>query len=120
MKKCFHIENLLAILIKICSDLCAYPTTRVGDTFLLFETINKCNDLLKNRDDSLGFLPTRLSAIHVLGNMYETLGRMTGRSYEETVQVLNKGLKNAESQIRMETLTTFGKRLENASISNST
>ena len=30
---------------------------------------------------------------------YETLGRMTGRSYEETVQVLNKGLKNAESQV---------------------
>lgn len=42
--------------------------------------------------------------------MYETLGRMTGRSYEETVQVLNKGLKNAESQIRMETMVTFGEK----------
>ena len=41
--------------------------------------------------------------------MYETLGRMTGRSYEETVQVLTKGLKTAESQIRMETMIAFGK-----------
>lgn len=42
---------------------------RVGDTFLLFETINRCNDWLKNRDDSPSFLPTRLAAIVVLGNM---------------------------------------------------
>ena len=33
---------------------------------------------------------------------------MTGRSYEETVQVLNKGLKNAESQTRAETMIAFG------------
>ncbi len=88
---------------------CLTTLFRVGDTFLLFETINKCNDLLKNRDDSPSFLPIRLAAIRVLGEMYETLGRMTGRSYEETVQVLNKGLKNAESQVRTETMVTFGK-----------
>ena len=80
----------------------------VGDTFLLFDTINKCNDLLKNKDDSPSFLPSRLAAICVLGHMYETLGRMTGRSYEETVQVLTKGLKNAESQTRVETMVAFG------------
>lgn len=28
--------------------------------------------------------------------MYEKLGRMVGRSYEETVQLLIKSLKNAE------------------------
>ena len=43
--------------------------------------------------------------------MYERLGRMTGRSYEETVQVLNKGLKNAESQARAETMIAFGENL---------
>lgn len=32
----------------------------VGDTFLLFDTINKFNDVLKNKDDSPSFLPTRL------------------------------------------------------------
>lgn len=70
---------------------------------------SRCNDLLKNRDDSQGFLVTRLTAIRVLGTMYERLGRMTGRSYEETVTVLNKGIKNAESQTRSETMIAFGK-----------
>lgn len=32
----------------------------VGDTFDLFEAINKCNDILKNKDDSPSYLPTRL------------------------------------------------------------
>ena len=31
-----------------------------------------------------------------LGGMYEKLGRMVGRSYEETISLLIKGLKNAE------------------------
>jgi len=81
----------------------------VGDTFLLFDTINKCNDLLKTKDDSPVFLPCRLAATCVVGAMYEKLGRMMGRSYEETVQVLTKGLKNAESQSRTETMITLGK-----------
>ena len=34
---------------------------------------------------------------------------MAGRSYEETVQVLLRGLKNAESQTRAESMTTLGK-----------
>ena len=32
----------------------------VGDTFDLFETINKCNDIIKNKDDSPSYLPSRL------------------------------------------------------------
>ena len=32
----------------------------VGDTFALFETINKCNDVIKNKDDSPSYLPTKL------------------------------------------------------------
>ena len=32
----------------------------VGDTFDLFETLNKCNDIIKNRDDSPSYLPTKL------------------------------------------------------------
>jgi hypothetical protein len=80
------------------------PVSKISN-FLTF----RCNDLLKNRDDSPSFLVTRLTAIRVLGTMYERLGRMTGRSYEETVQVLSKGLKNAESQSRAETMIAFGK-----------
>lgn len=88
---------------------CMTTLFRVGDTFMLFETINSLNDLLKNKDDSPSYLPTRLASITVLGNMYASLGRMTGRSYEETAQLLTKGLKNAESQTRMETMVTLGK-----------
>jgi hypothetical protein len=81
----------------------------VGDTFLLFDTVNKCNDILKNKDDSPSFLPTRLAAICCVGTMYEKLGRMMGRSYEETVQILIRSLRSAESQTRIEIMLTLEK-----------
>ena len=49
------------------------------------------------------------ASITTLGMLYERLGRMAGRSYEETVQVLLRGLKNAESQTRAESLVTLEK-----------
>lgn len=39
---------------------CLATLFSVGDTSLLFETANKCNDILKNKDDSPSFLPTKL------------------------------------------------------------
>lgn len=39
---------------------CLSTLFSVGDTFLLFDTVNKCNDILKNKDDSPSFLPTKL------------------------------------------------------------
>ncbi|XP_034252934.1 HEAT repeat-containing protein 5B isoform X2 [Thrips palmi] len=88
---------------------CLATLFSVGDTFLLFDTVNKCNDILKNKDDSPSFLPTRLAAICCVGYMYEKLGRMMGRSYEETVQILVKSLRNAESQTRIEIMITLEK-----------
>ena len=41
--------------------------------------------------------------------MYQKLGRMMGRSYEETVQILIKCLRNAESLTRMEIMIAFEK-----------
>lgn len=41
--------------------------------------------------------------------MYEKLGRMMGRSYEETVSVLLKTLRNAESQARIAIMVTLEK-----------
>lgn len=49
------------------------------------------------------------AAIRCLGSMYEKLGRMMGRSYEETVQILLKSLKSAESQMRIEIMVTLEK-----------
>jgi hypothetical protein len=36
------------------------------------------------------------AAITCLGTMYEKLGRLMGRSYEDTVQLLLKSIKSAE------------------------
>lgn len=41
--------------------------------------------------------------------MYEKLGRMMGRSYEETVHILVKSLRSAESQTRIEIMKTLEK-----------
>ena len=70
---------------------------------------SRCNDLIKNKDDTPTYLATRLAAIRVLGTMYGKLGRLTGRSYEDTVHTLIKGLKSAESLTRAETFYAFGK-----------
>ncbi|XP_034187118.1 HEAT repeat-containing protein 5B isoform X2 [Osmia lignaria lignaria] len=88
---------------------CLATLFSVGDTFLLFDTVNKCNDILRNKDDSPSFLPTKLAAICCVGCMYEKLGRMMGRSYEETVQILIKSLRSAESQTRIEIMHTLEK-----------
>ncbi|XP_075146419.1 HEAT repeat-containing protein 5B isoform X2 [Haematobia irritans] len=88
---------------------CLATLFSVGDTFLLFDTANACNDILKNKDDSPSYLPTKLAAICVLGSMYEKLGRMMGRSYEETVSLLLRTLRNAESQARVEIMITLEK-----------
>lgn len=43
---------------------CLATLFSVGDAFLLFDTINKLNDVLKNRDDSPSYLMTRLYYIN--------------------------------------------------------
>ena len=49
------------------------------------------------------------AAICCIGTMYEKLGRMMGRSYEETVQILIRCLRSAESQTRIEIMLTLEK-----------
>ncbi|KAH9415275.1 HEAT repeat-containing protein 5B [Dermatophagoides pteronyssinus] len=80
----------------------------VGDTFLLFDTVNKFIETLKNKDDSASISNTKLSSIICIGIMYENLGRLMGRTYDETVQLLLKLLKNADSQTRFEIYSTLG------------
>ena len=63
--------KLISQLTKQISENPGHPTRKllarclatifsVGDTFALFETINKCNDVIKNKDDSPSYLPTKL------------------------------------------------------------
>uniref|UniRef100_A0A1I8EY56 HEAT repeat-containing protein 5B n=1 Tax=Wuchereria bancrofti TaxID=6293 RepID=A0A1I8EY56_WUCBA len=98
---------------------CIAQVYSVGDTYNLFETINICNDILKGRDDSPTHLPVKLAALHCLGAMYETLGRLVGRSYEESYHHMAKWLKNAESQGRAELLYTFAKMVKGLGIAAS-
>jgi len=42
---------------------CLATIFSVGDAFSLFETINKCNDMIRNKDDSPSYLPTKLYVI---------------------------------------------------------
>ncbi|CAH2054631.1 unnamed protein product, partial [Iphiclides podalirius] len=113
-------QKLVAQLVNLLRESLGAPARRllarclatlfsVGDTFLLFDTVNKCNDIIKVKDDSPSYLPTRLAAICCLGSMYEKLGRMMGRSYEETVATLVRSLKSSESQTRLEIMITLEK-----------
>ncbi|CAH2095245.1 unnamed protein product [Euphydryas editha] len=113
-------QKLVAQLVNLLRENLGAPARRllarclatlfsVGDTFLLFDTVNKCNDIIKVKDDSPSYLPTRLAAICCLGSMYEKLGRMMGRSYEETVTTLVRSMKSSESQTRLEIMNTLDK-----------
>lgn len=41
--------------------------------------------------------------------MYEKLGRMMGRSYEETIQILLRSVRSSESQTRIEIMLNLEK-----------
>ncbi|OWA50765.1 HEAT repeat-containing protein 5B [Hypsibius exemplaris] len=88
---------------------CVASLFAVGDSVGLFDIINLCNDQIKNPKDDPATLNNRLAALEVLGEMYERLGRMVGRSYEDTVENCRKNLKSAESQTRIEIMRTLDK-----------
>uniref|UniRef100_A0A8C5STT0 HEAT repeat-containing protein 5B n=1 Tax=Laticauda laticaudata TaxID=8630 RepID=A0A8C5STT0_LATLA len=83
----------------------------IGDTFTVFQTLDKCNDIIRNKDDTSAYLPTKLTAVACVGAFYEKMGRMLGSSFPETVNNLLKSLKSAESQGRSEILMSLQKVL---------
>jgi hypothetical protein len=50
---------------------------------------------------------SKRATVVVMGALYERLGRLVGRSYEETVQLLLKTLKNGDSPMRFEIMFTL-------------
>uniref|UniRef100_A0A8D0HG90 HEAT repeat containing 5B n=1 Tax=Sphenodon punctatus TaxID=8508 RepID=A0A8D0HG90_SPHPU len=68
----------------------------IGDTFTVFQTLDKCNDIIKSKDDTPAYLPTKLAAVACVGAFYEKMGRMLGSTFPETVNNLLKSLKSAE------------------------
>ncbi|XP_055983168.1 HEAT repeat-containing protein 5B [Sorex fumeus] len=84
----------------------------IGDTFTVFQTLDKCNDIIRNKDDTAAYLPTKLAAVACVGAFYEKMGRMLGSAFPETVNNLLKALKSAESQGRSEILMSLQKVLD--------
>ncbi|XP_051881474.1 HEAT repeat-containing protein 5A isoform X2 [Pristis pectinata] len=83
----------------------------IGDTFSVYQTIDKCNEIIRSKDDSPSYLPTKLAAIACLGALYEQLGRMLGNTHTHTVGNLLKAIKSAESQGRYEIMLSLQKVL---------
>ncbi|NP_001177993.2 HEAT repeat-containing protein 5B isoform 2 [Rattus norvegicus] len=83
----------------------------IGDTYTVFQTLDKCNDIIRSKDDTAAYLPTKLAAVACVGAFYEKMGRMLGSAFPETVNNLLKSLKSAESQGRSEILMSLRKVL---------
>uniref|UniRef100_K9IQJ8 HEAT repeat-containing protein 5A n=1 Tax=Desmodus rotundus TaxID=9430 RepID=K9IQJ8_DESRO len=79
----------------------------IGDTFSVYETIDKCNDLIRSKDDSPSYLPTKLAAVVCLGSLHKKLGRMLGSTFTDTVGNVLKAMKSAESQGRYEIMLSL-------------
>ncbi|XP_017540213.1 HEAT repeat-containing protein 5A isoform X1 [Pygocentrus nattereri] len=90
---------------------------RVGDSFTSSLTVGRCNDIIRSKDDSPSFLPSRLAAVACLGAMYEQLGRLLISSFKETMANLLKALKGAESQGRYEIMLCIEKILKGLGVS---
>ncbi|XP_072193110.1 HEAT repeat-containing protein 5A isoform X2 [Excalfactoria chinensis] len=83
-----------------------------GDTFSVYQTIEKCNELIRSKDDSPSYLPTKLAAVVCLGYLYKKLGRILGNSFTDTVGNVLKAMKNAESQGRYEIMLSLQNMLK--------
>lgn len=79
----------------------------VGDTVSVYETIDKCNDLIRSKDDSPSYLPTKLAAVVCLGSLYKKLGRILANGFTDTVVNILKAMKSAESQGRYEIMLSL-------------
>ncbi|XP_009957266.1 PREDICTED: HEAT repeat-containing protein 5A-like, partial [Leptosomus discolor] len=69
-----------------------------GDTFSVYQTIDKCNELIRSKDDSPSYLPTKLAAVVCLGYLYKKLGRILGNSFTDTVGNVLKAMKNSQGR----------------------
>lgn len=82
-----------------------------GDILSLYDSIEYCNNILKSKEDSNVQKLAKLCSLNVLGCIYEKLGRMVGRSYEGTIQILIKclSLKSNDVDIKIEILNAMEK-----------
>uniref|UniRef100_A0A8C1Q0K7 HEAT repeat-containing protein 5A n=1 Tax=Cyprinus carpio TaxID=7962 RepID=A0A8C1Q0K7_CYPCA len=96
---------------------CLALVYRVGDSLMSSLTVDRCNDIIRSKDDSPSFLPTRLAAVACLGVLYEQLGRLLINSFKESVANLLKAMKSAESQGRCEIMLCIERILKGLGVS---
>uniref|UniRef100_A0A667YKR9 HEAT repeat-containing protein 5A n=1 Tax=Myripristis murdjan TaxID=586833 RepID=A0A667YKR9_9TELE len=90
---------------------------RLGDPVPASLLVERCNDIIRSKDDSPSGLPTRLAAVACLGSLYEQLGRMLVGSFRETLANLLKAMKSAESQGRYEIMLSMERILRGLGVS---
>ncbi|XP_043929761.1 HEAT repeat-containing protein 5A isoform X2 [Protopterus annectens] len=83
----------------------------IGDTFSVYQIVDKCHEIIRSKDDSPSYLPTKLAAVACLGSLYSQLGRILGNTFTDTVGNLLRTIKHAESQGRSEVMLTLQKIL---------
>ncbi|XP_008312892.1 HEAT repeat-containing protein 5A isoform X2 [Cynoglossus semilaevis] len=88
---------------------------RLGDPLPSSLLVDRCNDIIRSKDDSPSGLPTRLAAIACIGTLFEQLGRMLVGCFRETLTNLLKAMKSAESQGRYEIMLSLEKILRGLS-----
>lgn len=71
----------------------------IGNVMSLHDTLEKCHNILKSKEDTQMLQFSRLCALNVISAIYERLGRIVGRSYEETIQILLKLLKQSSLEL---------------------
>ncbi|KAF4102286.1 hypothetical protein G5714_017086 [Onychostoma macrolepis] len=96
---------------------CLALVYRVGESLMSSLTVDRCNEIIRSKDDSPSFLPTRLAAVACLGVLYEQLGRLLINSFKETVANLLKAMKSAESQGRCEIMLCIERILRGLGVS---
>ncbi|TKR87612.1 hypothetical protein L596_011984 [Steinernema carpocapsae] len=94
---------------RVLLSKCLAQVFKIADASNLFAVINTCNDSLKSKDDSPNQLAVKLTALNVLGAMYKNLGRLVGRSYDESFGLMSRWLKHADSSCRAEIFNTLAK-----------
>nr|XP_020510294.1 HEAT repeat-containing protein 5A isoform X2 [Labrus bergylta] len=90
---------------------------RLGDPVPASLMVDRCNDIIRSRDDSPSGLPTRLAAVACLGALFEQLGRMLAGCFKDTLTNLLKAMKSAESQGRYEIMLCLEKILQGLGVS---
>ncbi|CAK6984560.1 HEAT repeat-containing protein 5A, partial [Scomber scombrus] len=96
---------------------CLAVLYRLGDPVPASLLVERCNDIIRSKDDSPSGLPTRLAAVACLGALFEQLGRLLVGLFKETLTNLLKAMKNAESQGRYEIMSSVEKMLQGLGVS---